>query len=646
MSYLKFNKDLIISLEYSLYRNILRTNRRGAYHNTSISGCNTTKYQGLLIMPIPELDDDNHLILSSVDETIIQHGAEFNLGIHKYAGDVYSPRGHKYIREFSSESIPKTIYRVGGVVLSKEIMFSSKQNSVMIRYTLMEAHSPTIIRFKPFLAFRNIYQLTQENDIANESYQDIENGISVCLYSGYPQIFMQLSKKGEFIYQPHWNKGIEYLQDMQMGDTYKEDLFIPGYFEIPIKKGESIIFSAGDTLKDTSKLNEEFYEEIKNRTPRSSFYNCLKNSSHQFYYTPKLNEQYLLAGYPWFKVRARDQFISLPGCTLAVDRVDDFEKIMDTAIPYINKVMDNKPTEGYLKQLDDPDVPLWVIWALQQYNKERPKEFESKYADLVLKIVDNLFLNKHPNLHVDKSTNLLIADRKDAPVSWMNAMLDGSPVIPRKGLLVEFNALWYNSLRFAEEIYRNKKDSVMEQQLSLHCDIVKESFTTTFLNNSGYLYDYVDGDYSDISLRPNMLFAVSLDYSPLEKHRKRSIVDFATKELLTPGGIRSLSPKSENFTPHYCCNPRERELAYFNGPAFPWLFGAYIEAYLKVYQRSGLSLVDRIMVDIENEMSNDCIGSISELYDSSPPFTGRGAYSFAMSIAELLRAKKLIKSYR
>ena len=142
-----------------------------------------------------------------------------------------------------------------------------------------------------------------------------------------------------------------------------------------------------------------------------------------------------------------------------------------------------------------------------------------------------------------------------------------------------------------------------------------------------------------------MLFAVSLDHSPLEKHRQRSIVDFVTKELLTAIGIRSLSPKSENFNPYFSSNPREKEITYFNGPAFPWLLGPYIEAYLKVYKRSGLSLVDRIMVDIENEMSNDCIGSISELYDSSSPFIAHGAYSFAMSVAEILRAMKLIKEY-
>ena len=645
MSYLKFDKDLIISLEYSLYRNVLRTNRRGAYHNTSISGCNTTKYQGLLVMPVPNLDDDNHLLLSSFDETVIQHGAEFNLGIHKYAGDNYSPRGHKYIREFSSESIPRTIYRVGGVVLSKEIMFSLQNNSVMIRYKLLEAHSPTTIRFKPFLAFRNVFQLTQENDTVDKSYREIENGISTCLYEGYPELYMQFNAKTDFIYQPHWNKGIEYLQDMQAGDTYKEDLYVPGYFEMPIKKGDTIIFSAGDTLKDTKELADEFDYQLKRRTPRSSFYNCLKNSSHQFFYTPQPNEQYLLAGYPWFKVRARDQFISLPGCTLAVGRVDDFEKIMDTAIVQFRAVMAGKATDGLLKELEDPDLPLWAIWAFQQYAKERPEKFQEKYANLVIEIIDYVSNNRHINLRVDPDNGLLVTNGHNKPVSWMNAVIDGRPVVPRSGYLVEFNALWYNALKFGEEISKFKSDTMLENQLSQKSDIVKESFTSIFVNNAGYLFDFVDGTHTDWSLRPNMLFAVSLDYSPLEKHRMRSIVDFVTKELLTNIGIRSLSPKSENFKPYFSSNPREKDIAYFNGPAFPWLLGPYIEAYLKVYKRSGLSLIDRIMVDIENEMSNDCIGSISELYDSSPPFIAHGAYSFAMSVAEILRAMKLMKEY-
>ncbi|HHT29160.1 glycogen debranching enzyme N-terminal domain-containing protein [Petrimonas mucosa] len=645
MSYLKFDKDLMINLEYSLYRNVLRTNRKGAYQNTSISGCNTSKYQGLLVMPVPFLDDDNHLILSSIDETVIQHGAHFNLGIHKYNDDNYSPKGHKYIREFTIDSVPKTIYRVGGVILSKEIMFSSKENRLMIRYKLMDAHSPTIMRFKPCMAFRNISQLTMQNDQVDRSYRKVENGISTSMYYGYPEFFMQFNKQVDFVYQPYWNKGVEYIQDMQNGDTFKEDLYVPGYFELPISKGEEVIFSAGDILVDTTTLADEFNAELQKRTPRSSFYNCLKNSAHQFYYIPKTDEVYLLAGYPWFKVRARDQFISLPGCTLSVGRRDDFVAIMNSSIPHIHDFMNNRPRRNIIKQIEDPDLLLWVIWSLQQYWKEDREGFKERYADFVFSIVDYILSNKHPNLIVDKENGLLLTDGRNVAVSWMNAMQNGKPVIPRSGYLVEFNALWYNALKFSEEVADAVKQEGKATRYGERASIVRQSFVETFLNNAGYLYDYVDGTYTDWNVRPNMIFAVSADYSPLERHQRKSVIDYVTKELLTPVGIRSLSPKGYNYHPRYAGTTEEKEYAYFNGCAFPWLIGPYIEAYLKVFGKSGLSLADRIMIELEDQMQNDCIGTLSEFYDSSPPFYAHGGFSFAMSVSETLRAKRLIRSF-
>ena len=160
MSYLKFDKTLMTNLEEALPREILRTNRSGAYHCTTIVDCNTRKYHGLLVIPVPELDDENHVLLSSLDETVIQHGAEFNLGLHKYQGDNYSPRGHKYIREFECEKVPTTIYRVGGVILKKEKLFVHHENRILIRYTLLDAHSATTLRLRPFLAFRSVRELS------------------------------------------------------------------------------------------------------------------------------------------------------------------------------------------------------------------------------------------------------------------------------------------------------------------------------------------------------------------------------------------------------------------------------------------------------------------------------------------------------
>ncbi|MBK5194716.1 MAG: glycogen debranching enzyme family protein [Proteiniphilum sp.] len=645
MSYLKFDKDLMINLEYSLYRNVLRTNRRGAYQNTSISGCNTTKYQGLLVMPVPYMDDENHLILSSFDETVIQHGAEFNLGIHRYAGDNYNPKGHKYIREFNCDSVPKTIYRVGGVILSKEIMFSSKENRLMIRYTLLDAHSPTTIRFKPFLAFRKISQLTRENEQVDRSYREVENGISTCMYFGYPELFMQFNKKPEFIYHPDWYRDIEYLQDLEKGDTCQEDLYVPGSFEMSIGKGEEVIFSAGDIQVDTSTLVKEFDYEIYKRTPRSNFYNCLKNSGHQFYYVPGKNEYYLLAGYPWFKVRARDQFIALPGCTLSVEKPQDYENIMDTAIPQLRNFMADKPSKSYLKQIEDPDVLLWVVWALQQYWRENKTAFTEKYTDFLFEIIEYIVEGRHPNLVCNEEDGLLTTYGRDKAVSWMNALIEGRPVIPRSGYLVEFNALWYNALKFAEEVTIETGRTAETAFYESRARLAGNSFTEKFLNKAGYLYDYIDGYKKDLNVRPNMIFAVSLPYSPLDRSQKKSVIDYVTKELLTTCGIRSVTPKSDLFHPHYTGSVIEKKKAYFNGMAFPWLLGAYIEAYLNVFHMSGLSLADRIMGEMEGEIQNDCIGSISEFYDSNPPFIAHGGYSFAISVGELLRAQRLINRY-
>ena len=199
MKYLHFEKTFLTNLEETLPREILRTNRSGAYSCTTIVECNTRKYHGLLVIPIPELDNDNHVMLSSLDETVIQHGAEFELGVHQYWGNNFSPKGHKYIREFDCDKVPTTIYRVGGVLLKKEKLFEHNENRILIRYTLLDAHSDTVLRLQPFLAFRSAFQFTHKNDFASQDYQMVENGIKTRMYPGYPELFMQISKENNFV---------------------------------------------------------------------------------------------------------------------------------------------------------------------------------------------------------------------------------------------------------------------------------------------------------------------------------------------------------------------------------------------------------------------------------------------------------------
>lgn len=645
-NYLNFDKSRMVNLEYSLNREILRTNRRGAYHCTSIAECNTRKQHGLLVVPVPKLGNTNHVLLSSCGETIIQHGAEFNMGVNKYDGNHFSPQGHKYIREFSCDIIPKLIYRVGGVVFSKEKMFSLKKNTIYIRYTLIDAHSPTIIRFNPFLAFREVNALTQENLVANHGYKEVKNGISMCMYTGYPNLYMQFSKSDiKFEFDPKWHKGVEYIRDMEDGLPYKEDLYVPGYFEMPIKKGETIIFSASDTpAVDTSDLEDLFARGIKRRTPRTSFFNCLKNSAQQFYYRPHENETYILNGYPWGKVTAREQFMALEGVTMSIGKDDVCEAVFDTAIPVMRAFMQGEKIETPIHGIDEPDVPFWLLRSLRRYYNIKPDRFKEKYSEFVGEIIRFILEDKHPRLRLTGNM-LLHTDGRYQPASWMDGMLNGLPVVPRTGYLVEINTFWYNSLMFCEELTIEYKQTSNEKKLHDIAEKVKQSFLDTFMNSSGYLFDFVDGYEADWTVRPNMLYAISSHYPLLDKRAAKIALDFVTKELLMSKGLRTKSPKSGGFSPRYEGSCEDKAYAAFNGMARTSLIAPYLEAYLKVFQRSGLSFLERILSGIEEEMANDCIGSLSEMYDGNMPSLGHGAVSSAIAVGGVLRALKLRDSF-
>ncbi len=645
MSYLKFDKTLMINLDQSLPKEMLRTNQSGAYHCTTIVGCNTRKQHGLLVIPIPDLDDNNHVLLSSLDETVIQHGAPFNLGLHRYNGGTYSPNGHKYIREYDCERVPTTTYRVGGVILKKEKIFITHENRILIRYTLVDAHSRTTLQFRPFLAFRSANDLCVENSVASREWREVKNGIATCMYDGYPTLYMQVSHKPEFVFDPHWYKNIEYTKDQERGIPYSEDLYVPGYFQVDIRKGESVIFSAGVEEVNTRNLAKMYEDEIKPRTPRTSFYNCMKNSAKQFYIT-NADGHYLLAGYPWFKIRARDELIALPGCTLSVHHKPDFEAIMDTAGAALQRWMREGTLDRHLKGLNLPDVPLWAIYDIQRYAHDQSNDAaRERYGELMKELLAFIIDGNHPNLKVEPN-GLVSSDGTLAPISWMNSTHpDGRPMIPRTGLLVEFNALWYNALMFAQELYEH--DTMMTGTLNRWRDLsdkARLAFVETFLNDGGYLYDYVNGAYTDLSVRPNMVIAIAMDHTPLDRRQRKSVLDVATRELLTPKGLRTLSPNSYGYRPLYLGNPEERQMAYYAGPARPWLMDFYSKAYIRVFGIGSISFIERMMIGYEDEMKEGCIGSLSELYDGNPPFIGRGAVSFAPNVGGILRVLRLFKN--
>lgn len=640
MDYLEFNKNELVNLENSLTKEVLRTNRAGSFSCTTLIGCNNRKYHGLLVCPLPQVDGGKHVLLSSLDETIIQHDREFNLALHKYEGDNYEPKGHKYVEKFVADPIPTLIYRVGGVVLSKEKILVSSEPRILIRYTLLDAHSETKIRFKPFLAFRNVHALSKANLDANTKVREVDKGIASCMYQGYPDLFIQCSKKCEFVSAPDWYYNIEYILEQKRGYDFKEDLFVPGYFETTIKKGESIIVSAGLSEIKSSTLQKKFESEVKNRVPRNSFENCLINSAEQLFVNEG-KETHILAGYPWLSARSRDALISLPNLIYKSENPQIYKSVLSTLIKQINQTLTSGSTN--LNDYSDcrSDVPLWLVWCVQQIDKQYPEFDIWKEFGKDVKSVLNNYLKHNITFRIDD--NGLVNNLSDAVANtWMNSSIQGRPILPRNGYAVETNALWYNAILYTVEKCKASGDKTFGKKWESLAENLKNNFVSIFWNDErGYLADYVVNGYTNAQVRCNQLIACALDYCMLDKHQIKSVLRVVEEQLMTAYGIRSLSPDDPHYAAHCRGNQDQREYASYNGSVWPWMYTFYVNALEKIQPRMVMSAVNKFLETFEPEVRTAGISCISELYHGDPPYHGKGAISFALSTAALLQLNRM-----
>ncbi len=647
MSYINFDKTRLINLSYSLNRELIRSNRAGSYACTTIIASNTRKYHGLLVCPLKHLDGGQHVLLSGLHETVIQHEQSFNLGIHKYAGDHYNPKGHKYLRDFETDPIPKLVYRVGGVILSREWLLAQNEERILIRYTLLDAHSPTLIRFKPFLAFRNIHSLSKANmDVITKTHK-IKNGIKTKMYEGYPFLNMQFSKNAEFVAGPDWNYNIEYLQEQRRGYEYKEDLYVPGYFELPLRKGESVLFSAGTKELDPLTLKRKFRNEIKQRIPRNTFHNCLLNSAQQFF-VRKEKKTEIISGFPWYGKRMRDTFGALPGLTISVGDMKTFKSVLDASLSEMHKIFGDPGTEIEKQQHKGVDEPLWFLWALQQYSHHlgnMPLVWKS-YGKKIKNILNQLHKGIG-DIVLMHENGLLFCGEENVSRTWMDCVINGMPVTPRTGYIVEVNALWYNAVKFSLKLAEAADDKSFVNRWKKIPPKIAESFTEVFWDKEkGYLADYVRDDVADWSVRPNQVLAASMPYSPIDDDKKQKILEVVASELLTPKGLRTLSPKNPAYKGIYEGGQNARDSTAHQGTVYPWLLGHYADAYLRLYKKSGVDTIKKIFSGFKEDMQVHGIGAISEMYDGDPPHEPAGALSHAWNVAELLRMEQLILYYQ
>jgi predicted glycogen debranching enzyme len=643
MSYIKFEKSQVVNLEYSMAREIIRTNRAGSYSSTTIVDCNTRKYHGLLICPVNEFGGERFVLLSSLDVTVLNSEKRFNIGIRKYKGDYFSPKGHKYIEDFNTDSIPSRLYRVGGVLLKQERLLVHYEEQFLLRFTVVEASEKMKLQVRPFLAFRNIHQLTHANLSANTRVDFVENGIRSKMYEGFPYLHMQFSKKVEFVHVPDWYLGVEYPEEQKRGYDYSEDLFTPGFFEFDAKKGEEIVFSASTREENTSRLKQKFAQTVAGKIPRDSFSNCLRNAAQQFI-EMREGKTLIIAGYPWFGAWGRDTFISIPGLALARYNLKLFSSVMDTQVARMKDGLFPNMGEENNPAFNSVDAPLWFIWAIQQYIEQGGTDGWKRYGEAAKSVLRAYKNGTAFNIHV-RENGLVYAEAPGKSLTWMDAVVNGVPVTQRGGYAVEINALWYNAVCFSLEMAGAAKDTKFVKEFGKFPDLIKNSFLELFWNdNLGCLADYInDEEGKNNFVRPNMIIAVSLPYSMLNKDQMKTILDVADKELVTNRGLRTLSPRNKLYKGIYAGTQEERDEAYHQGTVWPWLYGPFCEGWLKVYGNQGVQKVRNLIYGLEEVMSEHGVSTLSEIHDGNPPHAPKGAISQAWSVGEVLRIMEILE---
>lgn len=644
MSYLSFKKDQLINLEYSLAREFLGTNRGGGYCSSTLVFCNTRKYHGLLVVPIEKFRGKNYVMLSSLDETILQHGRDFNFGVHKYEG-TYEPRGHKYIVDISYEKAFTVTYQVGGVVLKKEILMMHNAPQVLIRYTLEDAHSATLLRLNPLLAFRDIHSLSKQNPVANTQVEEVDGGVRAKLYPEFPYLYMQLSKPANFGGAAYWNNNIYYTKEKERGYDFQEDLLSVGAFEVSLKKGESIVFSASLEEAKSKNLAKDFTKYLKERADRNSFEECLQYTASQFI-IQKAGETRIKAGYHWYDSTTRDTFIALPGIALSGSTAKIFDEVLQSALKYCyNGRFARDISTHIVNPVFDADTSLWFFWTLQQYEKETTrtkKQIWKEYGETLKAILNTFKSREHKTMRMDDN-GLIWSDDLSHPLTWFNAENNYGAIVPRNGYVVEVNALWYNAVCYTLELAKDAKDKTFLSEWGTMPETIAESFNQIFwIESEKYLADYANHTHQNTEVRPNQLLACALDYSPLTEKRQRKVLAIITQELLTPKGLRSLSPESPRYEGESVGNVFVRDKASFNGSVHPWFVGFYVEANLKLFGDTYIPDGKAFLENFEEEINTHGVGLISAIYDGNPPFNPRGCISNAKNVAEILRAQWLL----
>ncbi len=645
-----FDSQITKNFDLGKKREWLVTNGLGSYASSTVIGLNTRGYHGLLVASLdPPMM--RTLFLSKYEEAVEVGGKQYLLAVNQYPHTVY-PQGFLYLEQFSFERYPVFTYRVGNAIIEKSVFMPYGDNTTIVTYKIIETDSSVRLSIVPIINYRDYHSRTHEKADWNFAQTLNPKGVEIRMFPGSPTLYLQ-SDIAPYFTTGQWYKNFIYEEEAQRGLEDREDQYNPGFFAAKLDHGMQLSILASLRPQETFSPEGQRYREmtrlrgLQNRLPQGdSFYLSLANIADTFIVKRRsTNAKTIVAGYHWFADWGRDAMISIPGLTLVTKREEEAKEVIRTFLSYLSDGLipntfpesDNTQSPGY----NAIDAPLWLINACYHlYNETGSLDYIKEVYPKLLEIVSHYEHGTRHNTIVD-SDGLVKGDDEGVALTWMDSRIDGVPVTRRNGKPVEVSALWFNALGAMGIFAKQLGNASDESHFTELAQKAQTSFNEKFWNlEKSCLYDCLLDDKGDGVVRPNQIFAVSLPFPILQKERWRDVLRTIEAELLTPVGLRTLSPFDPNYKGRYVGGPKERDAAYHQGTVWPWLFGAYVSAYLKLYgpEPKVLAFVQQLYQPFKKRMTEAGIGTISEIYDADPPHLACGCISQAWSVAEILRS--------
>ena len=644
---IRFDAALTRDFPRASSREWLETNGLGSWSSATITGANTRRYHGLLVVathpPVGRL-----VLLSRIDETLTLFDQTLDLGCSLFPGTIH-PQGYRHLASFALDPFPTFTYATDQLTLRKTVGMVHGEHTVVIRYELLRAPEAVRLQLRPLFAGRDYHHLVQANDSVRRKGRFRDHLLRYQPYPGQPSVYLWAPGL-QYTAAPDWHYNFRYPREEERGLEASEDLFTCGTLHSGIEPGSAltvIVSTTNPEMRDgAALLEQEATRRLQVPVPAGleaePVVAQLARAADQFLVRRNDGLHTVLAGYHWFTDWGRDTMISLPGLCLVTGRFDEARSIFTAFATHISQGMipNRFPDYGEQPDYNTVDATLWFFVALQRY-LDYTQDFDFVETDLWPALEDILIWHRRgtrSHIHV-AADGLLWAGDEGTQLTWMDAKVNDWVVTPRHGKPVEVNALWYNALRVTERLAAHYGEEDLEAHLQREASRVADAFCGTFWNESaGCLYDVVNGSGADAAIRPNQILALSLPYPLLTGDRARRVFDTVDKHLFTPYGLRTLSPTDPAYRGRYEGGPWDRDGAYHQGTAWAWLMGPFITALVRVYGDAGRQRARHILREFEGHMCEAGLGTVSEIFDAEPPYIPRGCIAQAWSVAELLRA--------